>query len=128
MNSLVCNNQSSFIKKLATFTTINLSNYTQNLLKHIVNLDAYWCSVHNFWEAKYEWHSFMIIIIWCKRHYTKTWHASCMIMPFYNYNNVIINAILPCCICNYNHGYNYSQLLINTHVERHEIVPFVLLH
>jgi hypothetical protein len=41
MNSPICSNQSSFIKKLATFTMINLSNYIQNLVKHIVNLDAY---------------------------------------------------------------------------------------
>jgi len=127
MNSPICSNQSSFTKKLTSFTMINLSNYTQNLVKHIVNLDAYWCSVHNLWETKYEQHSFMIIIIWCKRHYTKTWHASCMIMPFYNYNNVIINAIFPCHICDYNHGYNYSQLLTSTHIKRHEIIPFVLL-
>jgi hypothetical protein len=33
-----------FTKGLATFTMVNLCNYTQNLMKHKVNLDAYWWS------------------------------------------------------------------------------------
>jgi hypothetical protein len=30
---------------LVTFTMVNFSNVTQNLVKHRVNLDAYWCNV-----------------------------------------------------------------------------------
>ncbi len=34
-----------FIKGLPTFTMINLSNFTQNLMKQIMNLNIYWCNV-----------------------------------------------------------------------------------
>jgi hypothetical protein len=45
MNSHVCSNLSLFTKGLATFTMVNLSNYIQNLVKHEMNLDAYWSGV-----------------------------------------------------------------------------------
>jgi hypothetical protein len=41
MNPHVHNNWSMFIKGLTIFSVVNLSNYTQNLMKHIVNLDTY---------------------------------------------------------------------------------------
>jgi len=43
VNSHICSNKSPFIKGLIIFTMINLFNFTQNLVKHIMNLDT--CSV-----------------------------------------------------------------------------------
>jgi hypothetical protein len=45
VNSHVHSNLSLFTKGLAIFTMVNLSNYIQNLMKHKMNLDAYWCNV-----------------------------------------------------------------------------------
>jgi len=44
MNSLIHDNWSSFTNGLVIFTMIDLFNFTQNLVKHIVNLNAYWCT------------------------------------------------------------------------------------
>jgi hypothetical protein len=38
MNSLLYSNLFSIIKRLPTFTMVNLFNFTQNLMKHRVNL------------------------------------------------------------------------------------------
>jgi hypothetical protein len=45
MNSFIHNNLSLFTKGLPTFTMVNLFDFIQNLVKHKVNLDTYWCSV-----------------------------------------------------------------------------------
>ncbi len=47
MNSLVRSNSFASTKGLPTFTMIHLFNFTQNLMKHKVNLNAYWCSKRN---------------------------------------------------------------------------------
>jgi hypothetical protein len=41
MNSFIYSYWSLFIKGLATFTMVNVLNFIQNIMKHIVNLDAY---------------------------------------------------------------------------------------
>jgi hypothetical protein len=46
MNSFIYSYWSLFIKGLATFTMVNVFNFIKNLMKHIVNLDAFWPHVY----------------------------------------------------------------------------------
>jgi hypothetical protein len=44
MNFYGRNNRSLFTTGIDIFTTVYLSNFIQNLVKRIMNLDAYWCN------------------------------------------------------------------------------------
>jgi len=50
VNSVVCSNYTLFTKRLPTFTMVNLFNFTQNLIKHQVNLDTYSCHGYAYYD------------------------------------------------------------------------------
>jgi len=47
------------------FTMVNISNFTQNLMKHSqMNLDTYWCSANAFgWTCTYQRHVHMVFVL-----------------------------------------------------------------
>jgi len=42
-----------FTKGLTTFTKVNLSKFIPNVVKHIMNLNAYWCRECNDYTSKW---------------------------------------------------------------------------